>query len=254
MNLDTLDPKYRLILCDIWGVIHDGVTVDPRATKRLLEWKAEGRTIILITNAPRTADAVEAQLDGLGLPRAAWDGVATSGEAGIAALSKLPRPPGFLGTAADRMILEGRGITFSADGFTDLACTGLDEYRSHVDDYATDLERWFARDVLMHVEPKAVSAAESRSLCRSAADHYEILGAGAWDGKRTNATIPTPLILDGDPPRTRSSRSARVSTSMGAARQGIDCISSGGFTAAQFPPDFAAHTALGEAQWEMSNI
>ena len=23
--LDTLDPKYRLILCDIWGVVHDGV-------------------------------------------------------------------------------------------------------------------------------------------------------------------------------------------------------------------------------------
>ena len=21
---DTLDPKYRLILCDVWGVVHDG--------------------------------------------------------------------------------------------------------------------------------------------------------------------------------------------------------------------------------------
>jgi ribonucleotide monophosphatase NagD (HAD superfamily) len=58
MKLDTLDPRYRLILCDIWGVVHDGVTVDPRATKRLLEWKGQGRTIILITNAPRTAEAV----------------------------------------------------------------------------------------------------------------------------------------------------------------------------------------------------
>ena len=22
---DTLDPKYRLILCDVWGVVHNGV-------------------------------------------------------------------------------------------------------------------------------------------------------------------------------------------------------------------------------------
>jgi len=22
---DLLDPKYRLILCDVWGVVHDGV-------------------------------------------------------------------------------------------------------------------------------------------------------------------------------------------------------------------------------------
>ena len=26
---DTLDPKYRLILCDVWGVVHDGVSFIP---------------------------------------------------------------------------------------------------------------------------------------------------------------------------------------------------------------------------------
>ena len=41
----------------------------------------------LITNAPRTADAVEAQLARLGLPRDCWDSIATSGEAGIEALN-----------------------------------------------------------------------------------------------------------------------------------------------------------------------
>ena len=24
---DSLDPKYRLILCDVWGVVHDGVNL-----------------------------------------------------------------------------------------------------------------------------------------------------------------------------------------------------------------------------------
>ena len=60
--LDALPDRYRLILCDIWGVIHDGVDLYPGATERLLQWKQERRSLILITNAPRTAEAVEQQL------------------------------------------------------------------------------------------------------------------------------------------------------------------------------------------------
>ena len=77
--LDALPERSRLVLCDIWGVIHDGVDLYPGAAERLLQWRREGRSLILITNAPRTAEAVERQLHRLGLPREAWDGVATSG-------------------------------------------------------------------------------------------------------------------------------------------------------------------------------
>jgi hypothetical protein len=47
---------------------------------------------------PRTAEAVEAQLARSGLPRDCWDGIATSGEAGIARIKKLAHPTGFIGT------------------------------------------------------------------------------------------------------------------------------------------------------------
>ena len=148
---DALDPKYRLILCDIWGVVHDGVNLYPNAAPRLRQWRDEGRCVVLITNAPRTQKAVEQQLSRLGLPRECWDAIATSGEAGIAALSVLGRPVGFVGTAGDRDILEGRGVEIAEhDDFTELACTGLEETRPHVDDYRADLERWVDRDVEMH--------------------------------------------------------------------------------------------------------
>jgi HAD superfamily hydrolase (TIGR01459 family) len=254
MNLDTLDPRYRLILCDIWGVVHDGVTVDPRATTRLLEWKGQGRTIILITNAPRTAQAVEAQLDRLGLPRAAWDGVATSGEAGIAALSELSRPPGFLGTAADREILEGRGINLAACGYTDLACTGLDEQRSHVGDYAEQLELWAADDVLMHcLNPdRLVIRGGIPEPCAGAlAEAYEMLGGRvAWYGKPHGAIYTHAFHLAGDPPRNEIlAIGDGLSTDvLGAARQGIACIFvTGGIHAGEpFPPDFATTYGLGD--------
>jgi len=254
MNLDTLDPRYRLILCDIWGVVHNGVTVDPRATKRLLEWKGEGRTIILITNAPRTAQAVEAQLDHLCLPRAAWDGVATSGEAGIAALAELTRPPGFLGTSDDREILEDRGITLASDDFTDLACTGLDEHRDHVDDYAADLERWATRDVLMHClnpDRLVIRGGVAEPCAGALADAYEMLGGRvAWYGKPHAAIYAHAFHLAGDPPRDAIvAIGDGLSTDvLGAARQGIDCIFvTGGIHAGEpFPPDFAANYGLGD--------
>src|SRR5215218_8230551 len=102
---DSLDPKYRLILCDVWGVVHDGVTLYPGATERLRQWRERGRCVLLLTNAPRTADAVEQQLARIRLPRNAYDAVATSGEAGIDALNALGRKVGVVGTPSDRQIL-----------------------------------------------------------------------------------------------------------------------------------------------------
>src|SRR5687768_8948156 len=148
---DSLAPKYRLILCDIWGVVHDGVRLYPGATERLRQWRREGRTVVLITNAPRTAEAVEAQLGRIGLPGDSWDGIATSGEAGIAALKDLSAPVGFIGTREDRAILESKGVSIAKnDNFTDAACTGLDKRRSRAADYSEQLEEWARRDVLMH--------------------------------------------------------------------------------------------------------
>ena len=127
---DDLDAKYRAILCDIWGVVHDGVRLYPNAIDRLRQWRGEGRCVILLTNAPRTAEAVAQQLQRIGLPGDCWDAITTSGEAGIAALSALEAPVGFIGTAADREVLEGRGVCIVTDDeFRDLACTGLREGR-----------------------------------------------------------------------------------------------------------------------------
>ena len=107
---------------------------------------------MLLTNAPRTADAVEQQLARIGLPRDAYDAVATSGEAGIEALKELGKPVGFVGTAEDRQILEGRGVPIDDRQY--LHRPRL--HRRHTaerpkpEDYRADLERWVERDVHMH--------------------------------------------------------------------------------------------------------
>jgi len=252
---DTLDPKYRLILCDVWGVIHDGVHLYPGAATRLQQWRSEGRCVILITNAPRPVDVVERQLGRIGLPRDAWDGIATSGEAGIAALSALDTAVGFVGTAADRAILERSGVNIAADqDFTDLACIGLEEARPRVEDYRADLERWVERDVHMHcLNPDRVVVYDGvAELCAGAiADVYEALGGRVtWYGKPDEAIYRHALHLANNPPADEvlAVGDAIRTDALGARRMGFDFVfvASGIHAGTPVAENFAADEEIGD--------
>jgi len=254
---DSLDPKYRLILCDIWGVVHDGVNLSPHAAERLGQWRDQGRCVLLITNAPRTAESVEQQLGRIGLPRGCWDAIATSGEAGIEALNDLGRPVGFLGTAGDRAILEGRGVEIAEDDdFTDLACTGLEEARPRVDDYRADLERWVDRDVEMHClnpDRVVVRGGVTEPCAGAIADLYQGLGGRVtWYGKPHEAIYSHALHRAGDPPADEvlAIGDALQTDALGAARMGFAFVFvQGGIHAGEpFPDGFAAENGLGDWQ------
>lgn len=252
--LDSLDPKYRLILCDIWGVVHDGVTLYSGAAERLRQWRDEGRCVALITNAPRTAEAVEQQLGRIGLPHDAYDFVATSGEAGIEALNALGEPVGFVGTAGDREILEGRGVRIASDdSFTELACTGVTAERPQPSDYLADLEGWAARDVHMHcLNPdRVVIRGGIPEACAGAlADLYQGLGGRVtWYGKPHEAIYRHALHRAGDPPASEvlAVGDGLQTDILGAARMGFDAVFvSGGIHAGEpFPEDFSETNGLG---------
>jgi len=251
---DALDRRYRLILCDLWGVVHDGGHVFAGAAERLREWKGQGRTVILITNAPRPRETVERHLERLGLPRDCWDDIVTSGEAGIAALKALGRPVGFLGTASDRAVLDSRGVAITGDGFTDLACTGLEEDRPRVEDYRDELELWSSAGVRLHcLNPDRVVIHRGvAELCAGAiADAYEALGGEVvWYGKPFPAIYQRALQLAGNPPAAEvlAIGDGLQTDMLGAARMGFDAVFvSGGISKGEpFPSDFAERHGLGE--------
>ena len=252
---DALDRKYRLILCDVWGVVHDGVSLYPGAAARLKQWRDDGRRVVLLTNAPRTAEAVEQQLARIGLPRHCWDGISTSGEAGIEALNGLDRPVGFVGTASDRAVLEGRDVRI-ADGedFSDLACTGLQEARPRVEDYRADLERWADRDVHMHClnpDRLVIRGGVPEACAGALADLYEGLGGRVtWYGKPHEAIYVHALHHAGDPPidEVLVIGDALQTDALGAARMGFDFVfvTNGIHAGEPFPEDFAAQYGLGD--------
>ena len=251
---ESLDPKYSVILCDIWGVVHDGVHLYPNAPERLREWRTQGRKVILITNAPRTAEAVEAQLGRIGLPSDCWDGIATSGEAGIDSIKTLAHPTGFLGTAQDRAILEEHGLRFVDDGFTDIAVTGLDGSRSRVEDYRPQLEELAERDVLFHCfnpDRVVVRGGVTEPCAGAMADIYEGLGGRVeWYGKPFHAIYDYAMSLAGNPPHDAvlAVGDALVTDMVGAATQGFAAVFvQGGIHAGEpFPAGFASQYGLGD--------
>jgi len=254
---ETLDPKYRLILCDVWGVVHNGVELCRGAAERLRQWRNEGRCVILLTNAPRTAEAVEQQLERIGLPRDAYDFVATSGEAGIEALNAVGSPVGFIGTAGDRAVLEGRGVRIAGDGdFTDLGCTGIREGEPDPQSYRAELERLADRDVHLHClnpDRLVVRGGVPEACAGALADIYQMLGGRVtWYGKPFPAIYEHALHRAGDPPKDEvlAVGDGLQTDILGAARMGFETVFvTGGIHAGEpFPADFAEKNGLGDWQ------
>jgi HAD superfamily hydrolase (TIGR01459 family) len=250
---DTLDPRYRLILCDVWGVVHDGVNLYPGAKERLAQWRSEGRCVILLTNAPRTQDAVEQQLSSIGLPRECWDAIATSGEAGIEALNAVDGPVGFIGTAGDRRVLEGRGVRIADDdSFRELACTGIREGEPDPRQYEPELEKLVVRDVHMHcLNPdRVVVRGGATEACAGAiAEIYQMMGGRVtWYGKPFPAIYEHALHRAGNPPKDEvlAIGDGLQTDVLGAARMGFDVVFvAGGIHRGEpFPEDFALQNGL----------
>jgi HAD superfamily hydrolase (TIGR01459 family) len=77
----TLAGDYDVALCDVWGVVHNGVVAAPEACDALTRFRERGGTVVLITNAPRPGERVaRGILDLLGVPRVAYDGIVSSGD------------------------------------------------------------------------------------------------------------------------------------------------------------------------------
>jgi HAD superfamily hydrolase (TIGR01459 family) len=112
-GLSELATRYDVLLCDVWGVIHNGRESFPLACAALARFRAEVGPVILISNAPRPHPPIVEQLDGLGVPRAAWTRLVTSGDATRVLLAdRAPGPVWAIGPERDAVLYEGLGLRF----------------------------------------------------------------------------------------------------------------------------------------------
>ncbi len=200
-GLSSLAGRYDALLCDVWGVIHNGVASFPTACEALVRWNAEVSPVVLISNSPRPSADVVPQLRGLGVPEAAWAGFVTSGDVTREAIAaRTPQgsrtPVWHIGAPRDRVLIEGLAVErVGPEAAAFVVCSGPeDDERETAEDYRGRLELCAGRGLeMVCANPDRVVQRGDRLIaCGGAlADLYEALG-----GRVTMAGKPYPPIYE----------------------------------------------------------
>jgi HAD superfamily hydrolase (TIGR01459 family) len=231
--------RYDVLFCDVWGVVHDGRRAFPEANEALSAFRAQGGTVILVSNAPTPSENVARVLDEKGVVRDAWDRIVSSGDL---ALSHI-RARGWqrlhiIGPERrDRAFFAAVGAPSVPVADADaIACTGLvDDRNETAEHYRPLLAAAVARglhlvcanpDLVVHVGDDLLPCAGAIGAL------YEELGGEVfWAGKpfpvayetamesaaaiRGGALAPDHVLVIGDSMRTDLA---------GAARAGVDAL------------------------------
>lgn len=237
-GLSTLTDQYDVILSDVWGVVHNGVTHFPQACDALARWRADVGPVILISNAARTSEVVTQQLDDLAVPRDCWTAFTTSGDATRGLLA--PRAPGpvwAIGPDRDETVYDGLGLTMSnPDTAAFISITGLvDDESETPEDYRERLIAAVARGLpMICANPdRVVQRGEKLLYCAGAvADLYLSLGGEVLMAGKPYAPIYHLALAKAEAALGRSLDRSRVlcigdgvvTDVKGAKDQGLDCL------------------------------
>jgi HAD superfamily hydrolase (TIGR01459 family) len=156
MNINNISNSYQMsspysvILCDLWGVVHNGKEIFQKSRDFLKRVKDDGKKVVLISNAPRPNSVVEDQLSNkLGLSNDLYDLIVTSGDITANFLNSKSFGKNYyhLGPVKDKDLL--KRISLEQKDNLNLAdfvlCTGIDdddlETASDYDDILVEMKK-----------------------------------------------------------------------------------------------------------------
>ena len=238
-HFSTLAPAYDVVLCDVWGVVHSSVVAFADACDALTRFRQQGGTVVLITNAPRPSAVVMTILDGLKVPRAAYDAIVSSGDVTRAVIAARAGKRVFhVGPERDVPMFEGLDTPLAGVESADyVVCSGLfDDTTETPQDYAALIATMRARALPMVCANPDVVVERGDTLiyCAGAiADAYGALGGEVlYCGKPYVPIYKTAIekaasLRGGSPPALKRvlaiGDSVRTDLS-GASAFGLDCV------------------------------
>ena len=243
-GLSEISDGYDAILCDIWGVLHNGVASFAAASEALVSFRRRGGAVVLISNAPRPSPPVQRQVLKLGVPPEAFDAVVTSGDVTIGLMQRQAGDRVLhIGPERDLSLFDaaaeatGAGPRLVALEDADYAlCTGLRNDETETpDDYEPELQAIAARgmtmicanpDIVIHRGDTLIYCAGalarryeelggSVDLCRQASCADLRPGVGAGERVRGAPIDKRRVLAIGDGMRTDIA---------GATRAGLDAL------------------------------
>lgn len=190
-------------ILDLWGVIHDGVEAYAGARDTLAAIRAAGKRTLLLSNAPRRADALVEQLARMGIGRDMYDEVLSSGEAVHMELARrtdpfyasLGRQLYHMGPERDANVFAGLDLVAVDIEHADFILnTGPWDFNETVEDYVPKMKAALARNLpMICANPDHVVIRQGQPVvCAGAlaARYAEMGGVVSTRGK------PDPAIYD----------------------------------------------------------
>ena len=181
-GLSSIVDNYQLFYVDLWGVVHNGVTLHIEAIKALKEIKKKNKDYILLTNAPRPNEAVKNFLEKLGMEKEIRDHVFTSGEAALIYLKKNFKEKSFfhVGPPRDFDLFKDfkKMKSDKIEKCEYILCTGLfDDHSEDLKYYKSLLEKNLKKKMICTNPDLIVDRGNKRELCAgSVAMIFEKMG------------------------------------------------------------------------------
>ena len=262
-GLHDIAYRYDALLCDVWGVVHDGRVPFADGCAALSRFKAERGPVVLISNSPPPRSGTwcssSMRWASRGRPGPAWSPPATPPARSCA--RGRPGPPGRSAPCATRRSTRGRGIRFAEipEEAAFVSCTGLfDDEIETPDDFRERLRTCVDRGLVMVCAnpDRIVQRGGKTVFCAGAlADMYIDLGGEVVMAGKPYAPIyrrsyaEAARLLGREPDRARllAIGDGLRTDVEGANGQGLDVL----FTAASGvhgPEVLGAHGALSLAR------
>ncbi len=238
-GLSEIADRYDVVLCDVWGVVHDGKVPFAASVEALRRFSEQGGAVVLISNSPRPRESFVVQLDDIGVDRKAWAAVVTSGDATRAELVKrAPGPAWRVGPERDAGIYDGTGVELTDDlsEAAFISCTGLfDDDVDQPEDYRDGFSDCARRGLeMVCANPdKVVHRGKDLIWCAGAlADVYAAVGGTVVMAGKPFSPIYELALREAARLRTGGIDKSRVlaigdglpTDVLGANRQGLDCL------------------------------
>ena len=243
-SLSEISDRYDAILCDIWGVLHNGVAPFAAAPEALASFRRRGGAVVLITNAPRPSAPIRQQLLRLGVPSEAFDAIATSGDVTIDLIvERIDDPILHIGPPRDLSLFEAaaaavgrRPNLVSLPEARHALCTGLrDDVTETPDSYESELRALALRTMPMICANPDIVIHRGKTLvyCAGAlARRYEQIGGSVvYAGKPYAPIYARALALVGhalggkvDRRRVLAIGDGMKTDIAGAIQEGLDAL------------------------------
>jgi HAD superfamily hydrolase (TIGR01459 family) len=237
-GLSEIADLYDVLLCDVWGVIHNGRESFPAAWAALQRFARDRGPVVLISNAPRPSSDVHPQLDMLGVPRDAWSAFVSSGDATRTLLAeRAPGPAWTIGPDRDWPLYAGLGLAITGpEDAAFISCTGpVDDEHETPEDYRDRLALCAARglEMICANPDRVVQRGDRLIYCGGAlADLYASLGGPVLMAGKPYAPIYDLALAEAAVLLGRPADRARVlcigdgvaTDVRGAMDQALDCL------------------------------